>query len=105
MWFIILSILVAVLCTEAMTELAVKSELFLPFRKFLFESEFWLFKFIHKIFDCGYCFSVWAAMLSVILICNINIFTIHIMAVLVIHRLANFLHNIGDVIRKHTEYR
>lgn len=104
MYIIILKLVVAVICTEAMTELAVKSEFFLPLRKFLFESKFALLRFIHKIFDCGYCFSVWAAMLSLILISNIDVFTIHFMAVLVIHRLANFLHNLGDVIRNHTEF-
>jgi hypothetical protein len=104
MYILILKIIAAVICTEAMTELAVKSELFLPLRKFLFESKLGIFRFIHKIFDCGYCFSVWAAMLSIVLIYNINIFTIHLMAVLIIHRLSNLLHSLGDVVRKHAEY-
>src|SRR6056297_4235391 len=104
MYILILKLIVAVICTEAMTELAVKSDIFLPLRKFLFGSRFRIFNFIHKIFDCGYCFSVWAAMLSIVLICNINIFTIYFMAVLVIHRLSNVLHSVGDVIRKNSEY-
>lgn len=104
MYILILKIIAAIICTEAMTELAVKSELFLPLRKFLFESKSVSFRFIHKIFDCGYCFSVWAAMLSVVLVYNINTYTAYFMAVLIVHRLSNLLHNLGDVIRKHTEY-
>lgn len=93
----LLNLIISIIFTEAITELAVKSELFLVFRKFLFENENKVLNFIHKIFDCGYCFSVWAAFLSILLVFVIDIKIIYyfVLAV-VIHRLSNLFHFIID---------
>jgi len=97
---ILIEIITAVILTEALTELAVKSELFEPLRKLLFESESRLLNFIHQILDCGYCFSVWAAALSSILIFILDnkIIDFFILCVIV-HRLSNLFHFILDRVR------
>jgi|AntAceMinimDraft_10_1070366.scaffolds.fasta_scaffold231416_1 hypothetical protein len=96
----IYDILIAIILTETLTELAVKSELFESLRKLLFESENKVLNFIHSIFDCGYCFSVWAAILSSILIFVLDnkIVDFFIMC-LIVHRLSNLFHFIMDRVR------
>jgi len=59
----ILTLLLIVIATEAITEILVKSELFEPLRKYLFSRsvDSKVFKFFHDLLDCGYCTSVWIA--------------------------------------------
>lgn len=103
--FLVLQIIAAVVCTEALTELVVKSEFFHPLRKFLFESDFRLLNYIHRIFDCGYCFSVWAAGLSMYLIFYLsNLVTYSFVFLLVVHRLSNLFHFIMDAVRDKSSY-
>lgn len=97
----IFNIIISLLLTEAITELAVKSEFFHPLRKFLFESNNKLFNYIHKLFDCGYCFSVWAGMLSIFLVFYLDNFVIDFLVLgLVVHRLSNILHFFIDLISR-----
>lgn len=97
---ILIEILTAIILTEALTELVVKSELFEPLRKLLFESESGVLNFIHRILDCGYCFSVWAATLSSTLVFALDnkIIDFFIMCIIV-HRLSNLLHSVMDRVR------
>lgn len=97
MSIIILQILVIVICIEAITELAVKSEFFFPLRKYLFESNSKILNYIHNVFDCGYCFSVWASMLIMTSIFIFNgDFLWFCLYVIAMHRLSNMLHFIID---------
>lgn len=90
----------AIVLTEALTELAVKSEIFQPLRAWLYKSKYGLLRFIHRIFDCGYCFSVWAAMLSVICLFYFdNVVVRFVVLILVIHRLSNLFHFFIDAVR------
>jgi len=90
--------LCTIVATEAITELMTSSAVFKPLRKFFFDRrESKIMDWIHELFDCGYCFSVWAAAFCCILLYidhpSIDIFLIF----LVLHRLANTSH---DVISK-----
>jgi len=92
-----LKIILSIIFTEAITELAVKSELFFTFRQFLFESKSKILNFIHKIFDCGYCFSVWAALISFLLVFIINNKIIdYFVLIIIVHRLSNLFHFLLD---------
>ena len=91
--------IIAIIFTEALTELAVKSELFEPIRKKLFKSKYKILNFVHRIFDCGYCFSVWAGMVTIIFfMLNNNIINCFILG-LAIHRLSNLFHFLRDKLR------
>jgi len=94
---LIIRFIAAIIATEAITELVVKSEFFEPVRKWLFESESKTLNFIHRILDCGYCFSVWAGLLNILLLfifsCSITDFLI---MTVVVHRLSNVFHFMID---------
>ena len=88
----LLDMIMAVIATEAATNLIIKSEFSMRFIKEpLFK--LWRFKilnFIHDILDCGYCTSVWvAALFAVFFLTNTFQFVI---VILVLHRLSNMLH-------------
>ena len=100
--FDILKFSAAVICTEAVTEIVVKSEFFLPLRGKVFKlgqtNKF--FDWLHRLLDCGYCFSVWAGVLFAALFFR-NIELVHtsidwLLVGLVLHRLANLFHNTMD---------
>lgn len=94
---LIIRFIMAVIATEAITEIAVKSELFEPVRKWLFESKHGVLNFVHRIFDCGYCFSVWAALLMMLMIFIVNHKLVDFfIIVIVIHRLSNIFHFMID---------
>ncbi len=96
----ILYVFVAVIFTEALTELVVKSEIFYPVRKFLFKSESRVLRFIHGAVDCGYCFSVWASMFSVYLIFfTTSIYIKVFIGIIIIHRMSNLWHSVLDIAR------
>ena len=100
--FIIIKFLLAIILTEAITEIIVKSEFFSPLRARIFKlgQENKFFDWLHSLLDCGYCFSVWASMLVAILFFrdvpllhwSINWFFV----AMVLHRLSNLFHNIMD---------
>jgi hypothetical protein len=89
---VLLDITLAILFTEAITELVVKSEIFEPIRKFFFNRN----KFIHSLLECGYCFSVWAAFLALILTLIQQPVASLFMLGVVIHRLSNVVHFVID---------
>jgi len=90
-----------VVFAEAITELGVKSEFFHPFREWLFSKrDSPIFNFIHNVFDCGYCFSVWAGIFSVILMLFLNYKVIYYFVLcIVVHRLSNLFHFMVDRVR------
>ncbi len=95
--YLLIQVLIVVLLTELLTELVIKSEIFKPARKILFRLGDW----VTKLFSCGYCFSVWAAV-GVVFLTNTSYpltgnswLDLGLMA-LVVHRLSNYLHNFND---------
>lgn len=93
--------LMAIIATEAITQLATKSEFSSRFiKKPLFK---WrdkkFFGFLHDILDCGYCTSVWAAIAPTYWFITDSPgvqFLDIVIIILVIHRLSNMLHFIID---------
>ena len=100
--FEILKFLLAVIFTEAITEIVVKSEFFLPLRGKIFNlgksNKF--FNWLHRLLDCGYCFSVWAGVLAALLFFReLSLFHVSVdwfLIGLVLHRLSNLFHNTMD---------
>jgi len=105
---------VAIILTEAITELVVKSYFFEPVRKFFFTRQEinLVYNKISYLLECGYCFSVWAGLFSSIIMFvfyNNDVFNfkyligqdIIVLLVLgiVIHRLSNVLHYLIDRLR------
>jgi hypothetical protein len=99
---LIIKFLLAIVLTEAITEIVTKSEIFQPFRKKIFDlgKNNTFFEWFHKLLDCGYCFSVWSGVLVAILLLRdlhlVNVFIDWFIVGLVLHRLANLFHNIMD---------
>jgi len=95
--YLLVQVLMAVLLTELLTELVIKSDIFKPMRNVIFKLGDWF----QKLFSCGYCFSVWAAAVVVLLtdtsypLTGIHWLDLGLMA-LVVHRLSNVLHNVID---------
>jgi len=94
---LLFSIIGLVIATEAVVELVVKSDIFRPLRTAVSHLGEWF----QKLFSCGYCFSVWVAT-GLVLITQLsypltgNKFIDLGLAVLVVHRLSNVLHNVID---------
>ena len=94
---LLFNLLLLIISTEAITELVVKSEIFKPFREFLFNKKL---NFFHSLVDCGYCFSVWAAFFVLIISYYFdNYVTRLIILGLVTHRLSNIVHFLFDKLR------
>ena len=95
--YLLIQVLLVVLLTELLTELVVKSEIFRPVRNVFSKLGTWFGKLV----SCGYCFSVWAAAAVVLLtdtsypLTGNHWLDLGLMA-LIVHRLANILHNIID---------
>lgn len=95
--YLLIQVLFCIILTELITELVVKSEIFKPIRNLIFRLGNWF----QKLFSCGYCFSVWAAFGVVLLtqtsypLTGNKVLDLGLMA-LVVHRLANVLHNVID---------
>jgi len=98
----VFKILFAIILIEAITEILTKSEAARPFRALLFErgTNNKFFSWIHDLFDCGYCTSVWVGwFVAILLFRNTDIFSLWIdwfFIGLVLHRLSNILHNVID---------
>lgn len=96
--FYLFLIFILSLAVESLTEIIVKSEIFRPFRDFIFK----LGSFFEKLFTCGYCFSVWVSTAAVSAVPDVilplsGIFGVNaLVTVLIIHRLSNIIHNIID---------
>lgn len=95
---VLIDILIAAFATEAITQLLTKSEFSVRFiKKPLFKyRKKKFFHFVHDILDCGYCTSVWAAIIP-----TIWFFTDHfdiVITLLILHRLSNLLHFLIDFI-------
>lgn len=108
MLIIIFKLLLALVTTEAITEIVVKSEIFNPIRKFIFGlgQNNIFFGWLHNLLDCGYCFSVWSSALVTFLLFRDNfsgygLNGILVMGILVlfIHRLSNVFHSIMDKVQ------
>lgn len=90
-------ILCAIVLTELLTELVIKSEIFKAFREKIGSTH----SFFRKLLSCGYCFSVWAA-LGVVLTLNLSyafsgiVAIDYIVSALLVHRVSNYLHNFND---------
>ena len=96
-----LRFILAVIITEAITELLTKSEIFIPLRGFFFNRrDKKVFGFIHKLLDCGYCTSVWSGwFVALVFFKDIGILNVWVdwfFVGLVIHRLSNVLHFLID---------
>lgn len=98
--YMLYKIIFSILLVEAITELITKSNIFIPVRKFFFvKRDNKLFKFIHDLFDCSYCTSVWVGFfISIVFMMDLlnNFFFIGI----VLHRLSNILHFLIDRVRE-----
>ena len=97
---LILKFIMAIILTETITEVLVKSELLLPVRQYLFEKGKPVLTFLHNILDCGYCTSVWMGWLMALLFLN-GLSVLHwsvdwFFLGLVLHRSSNALHNVMD---------
>lgn len=92
-----LSFLAAIILTELLTELIVKSGFFKPLRTKLKGINNWF----QELFSCGYCVSVWVSAGVVFTIGTSYDFTgISVVDLgltsLIVHRLSNYLHNFND---------
>lgn len=92
----------AIIFTEAITEIITKSELFSPIRTRVFKKakDNKVFDWLHSLLDCGYCFSVWSGFFVAIVFFR-DVGLIHpsidwFFVAIVLHRLSNMFHNILD---------
>lgn len=90
----------AALATEAATNLLTKSEFSIrTIKKFLFKwRHIETCKFFHDLLDCGYCTSVWVAVLAAYWYLERINYVDWIAFTLIIHRLSNLLHFYTDVL-------
>ena len=93
----------AIIITEAITELLVKSEFFKPLRAWFFNrNNNKLCSFVHSAVDCGYCTSVWIAFFVSIVLIDLSFICDNVgwfVSWIIVHRLANVWHFVIDRIR------
>ena len=95
----IILFIIAIIITEAVTEIISKSSLFEPLRKWLFKSNYKFLKFIHNLLDCGFCLSVWIGTIVGNILLNFSIVSIWLdwfIVGLLVHKCSNVLHNLID---------
>jgi hypothetical protein len=110
---IIFIIFLNAIATEALTELLVKSTIFLPIRDFFDKKsrDNVIYEFLSNLLFCGYCTSVWVSFLLMIptfLFTDfilINKFIDFLLFILVIHRLSNVFHYLIDYIGNLKEFK
>lgn len=102
--------LLAVVLTEAITEILTKARLLEPIRQRVFDKieEGNFFEWLNELMDCGYCVSVWVGwFIALLLFYDSNIVCKGVdwfFIGLIFHRLSNVLHFIIDRInRNHTK--
>ena len=104
MCLVIIKYIILIIFIESVTEVLSKSLLFEPVREWFFNRrKNYLFKFTHNVLDCGYCLSVWVALLTSLLFNEIILCSYLIdwfIVGIVLHRLSNVTHNIIDRTRK-----
>lgn len=95
--------LFAIILTEAITNIVSKSGVFLPFREFLDKRKgLFIFNYFNDLVTCPYCFSVWVAWFSVIVlgltikVGFLNPYFGYFLTGLVVHRISNVSHYIID---------
>ena len=93
---IYIDLIIAALATEAITNLLTKSEFSMRFIKepLFNRRHIKFFNFVHDILDCGYCTSVWAAILPTIWFLTDSLD--FVITIFILHRLSNVLHFIID---------
>lgn len=100
--FILIKFLLAIVLTEALTEVITKSEIFEPLRRNIFKrgQDNKFFNWVHRLLDCGYCFSVWSgAFTAFLLLRDFDIVCFGLdqfILGVVLHRLSNLFHNVID---------
>lgn len=95
----ILLFIIAIIVTEAITEIVSKSSLFEPLRKWFFKKNSKFFRFIHDLLDCGFCLSVWVGIIVGNVLLDVTIVTIWLdwfIIGLLVHKCSNVLHNLID---------
>lgn len=107
-------IIIAVILTEAVTELVVKSYFFEPVRKFFYtrQERNLFYNKVSYLLECGYCFSVWAGAFSsitMLVFYSETLFVLNyrlgqdiiiiLVLSIVVHRLSNMLHYLIDRLR------
>lgn len=90
---LLLSWLAAVIAVEAITEIAVQSDLFIRLRSILYKLNPGL---LGKLITCGYCFSVWVSIIGWFMPGNITGIWIldGILRIFLLHRLSNVIHEL-----------
>ena len=100
----IILFIMAVVLTEAITEIVTKSAIFEPVRKWFFNRrDKIVFKFFHDLLDCGFCFSVWVGTFVGIVLLDIKVVSIWVdwfIIGLLLHKCSNVLHNLIDRTRR-----
>lgn len=108
--FMLCFVLLFVLSIEASTNIISKSDIFKPFRAFLFKHSPTniIAKFLHMMLDCPYCTSVWVSLIHMLLYFSgvwlIVYMFMFFMFVMVFHRLSNIVHHVIDRIDKNSGY-
>lgn len=92
-----ISVILGIICTEAITELVVHSQIFSKIRD-IAES---FGEYGKMLFNCGYCFSIWSAALCAYTIAPLTIphanrYVNLLVWTIVFHRLSNFLNDFVD---------
>lgn len=111
----LLRLLVLVVATEAVTEILVAAKITDGIRAFIFLKAFppvqenaepvvgkWQWRFMHDLFSCGYCLSVWVAALFACLAPQwFSLVIINwVVMVFVIHRASTLFHVLFSLIKK-----
>jgi len=96
--FLIAALLLSVVFVEGATELARKGVIFDPLRRVVTRV-----RLFELLLGCGYCTSVWVAMLpaALVFIVAAHLFLyekllLFVFFTVVLHRLSNYLHNFND---------
>ena len=85
--------ILAIIAVEALTEIFIESELFRWFRRWMMKRS----DLFYELATCGWCVSVWAA---IIVFALLWYGLWWILAVLAIHRVSNFLHDIFGLLKR-----
>lgn len=96
--------LFVVVLTETVTNIVSKSGIFLSLREFLdkHKEKSFMLNYFNDLITCPYCFSVWAAWFSVIVLdLNVKVgflnpYLGYFLIGLVVHRMSNILHHFID---------
>lgn len=94
----ILTLVLTVIATEAVVTLLRGGSIFSKLQDWAEPEE----TILQKLFSCGYCLSVWVALVLWIS----TLFTVSVVAVLAVHRLSNAAHHLQEIVQfKALEYK